>query len=329
VALPSSICYVGSDAFPAGCSISSLSGDVGIAFDLRMIVNREAILRFLAKYYVDLSLFEREQDPDICKSFGRFVTLYRRKRDDLQIVTKEFPRPISDQQDPSFESLEMLTHLTHPGICPLFGIVSPTESTNFLMARLYCSNGSLKEVIADPPSWWTPTAKSKAIAGIVLGMRFAHSFDCVHGSLKPSNILFDNNRNAQIVDFCSNRLRNHVEVGGRRESGHEEETRESDVFSFSLILFEILVGRRVVARVIRCGEVEICFVDDGERAVIPSSIPSSIRELIERGWSADWSVRPSFDYIYKVLKDNDFDTVEGNEVNEVLRFVSSLEASEY
>jgi serine/threonine protein kinase len=329
VALPSSICYVGSDAFPLHCSISSLSGDVGIPFDLKMIVNREAILRVLAKYDVDLSIFEREEDPHICERLGRFVRLYRRKSDDVKIVTKDFPRSKSDQQDTSFESLEMLTHLTHPGIFPLFGIVSPTESTNFKIARLYCSNGSLKEVIADPPSWWTPTAKSKAIAGIVLGMRFAHSLGCVHGSLKPSNILFDNNQNAQIVDFCSNRLQNHFEVCGRSESGNEEEIRESDVFSFSLILFEILVGRSVVARVSPCGEVEIRFVDDGERAVITSLIRSSIRGLIERGWSADRSVRPSFDYIYKVLKDNDFNTVEGNDVNEVLRFVSSLEASEY
>jgi hypothetical protein len=42
-----------------------------------------------------------------------------------------------------------------------------------------------------------------------------------------------------------------------------------------------------------------------------------------------WSVPHSFGEIYEVLKANDFTIVEGNEVNEVLRFVSYLEASEY
>jgi serine/threonine protein kinase len=100
------------------------------------------------------------------------------------------------------------------------------DSTNLTIATLYCQNGSLKEVLANPPSWWTPTAKSKTIAGIVIGMRFAHSLDWAHGSLKPSNILFDKTHNVQIVDFCSNRLQgrvsNDVEVSGRSEVDDEK-----------------------------------------------------------------------------------------------------------
>jgi hypothetical protein len=144
--------------------------------------------------------------------------------------------------------------------------------------------------------------------------------------------VFDNHQNVQIVDFCSNRLRGSVsndgEVRGRSEADDEKEALQTDVLSFSVILFEILVGRSVVAQSSSCGDVEIHFVDDGERAVIPSFIPFFVSELMESMWSADRSTRPSFDDIYQILKESNFDIVEGNDVTEVLRFVSSLEASE-
>jgi serine/threonine protein kinase len=260
--------------------------------------------------------------------------LYQRESDHFEITIKEFPRFGCVNDDALLGFLEMLTYLKHPSIAPFFGIVFPTDSTSLKIATLCCESVSLKEVLANPRSWWTPTAKSKTIAGIVHGMGFAHSIGCVHGSLKPSNILFDNNENVQIVDFCSNGLRGCVikegEVSSRSEADDGKESLQTDdVSSFCLILFDILVGRRVVAQASSGDGVEIYFVDDGERAEIPSFIPFFMRELMEKGCSADQSIRPSFSGIYECLKQNDFDIVEGNDVTEVLRFVSSLEASEY
>jgi serine/threonine protein kinase len=305
---------------------------------LQRIVNPKSILRVLANYALDLSTFKRKQNPTLSERLGKFVGLYERESDHFEITIKEFPRFGSAKDDALLCLLEMLTHLKHPSIAPLFGIVFPTDSTALKIATLCCESISLNEVLVHHPSWWTATAKSKTIAGIVLGMRFAHSLGCVHGSLKPSNILFDNDQNVQIVDFCSNRLRGSVsnegEVSGRGEADDEEEARDewealkTDVLSFSLILFEILVGRSVVVQPSSRDDIEIRFIDDGERAVIPSFIPFFMRELMERGLSAKSFSRPSFSEIYADLKENDFDIVEGNDVNEVLRFVSSLEASE-
>jgi hypothetical protein len=43
--------------------------------------------------------------------------------------------------------------------------------------------------------------KAKAVAGIALALRFAHSFGLVHGRLTTKNILFDSGHDIQIVDF--------------------------------------------------------------------------------------------------------------------------------
>jgi hypothetical protein len=46
--------------------------------------------------------------------------------------------------------------------------------------------------------------KSIAVVGIVLGMRFMHSFAFVCGNLKPSNIRSDASHRIQIVDIIPN-----------------------------------------------------------------------------------------------------------------------------
>jgi serine/threonine protein kinase len=88
-----------------------------------------------------------------------------------------------------------------------FGFVLPTASKKLKIARLYTRSGSPNDVLSTRPVWWTPTAKAKAkakaiaIAGIVLGMKFLHSFGLTHGRLKPSNILFDEYDRIQIADL--------------------------------------------------------------------------------------------------------------------------------
>jgi serine/threonine protein kinase len=68
------------------------------------------------------------------------------------------------------------------------------------IARRYATGGSLAEVLSDAP------AKAKAIAGIALGLRFAHSLGLLHRGLKASNVLFDADRRIQIADFRPIRL---------------------------------------------------------------------------------------------------------------------------
>jgi serine/threonine protein kinase len=70
----------------------------------------------------------------------------------------------------------------------------------------YGAGGSLAEVLSDGPAWWTPTAKAKAIAGISLGLRFAHGLGLLLGGLKASNVLFDADRRIEIADFSLIRL---------------------------------------------------------------------------------------------------------------------------
>jgi serine/threonine protein kinase len=50
---------------------------------------------------------------------------------------------------------------------------------------------SLAEVISVSLVWWTATAKAKAVVGLALALRFAHSLGLLHRCFASNNILFD------------------------------------------------------------------------------------------------------------------------------------------
>jgi serine/threonine protein kinase len=60
---------------------------------------------------------------------------------------------------------------------------------------------SLAEILSVNPDWWNPTTKVKAVVGIALGLRFAHSFRLIHGHLTANDIFFDSDHRVQIADF--------------------------------------------------------------------------------------------------------------------------------
>jgi serine/threonine protein kinase len=229
-------------------------------------------------------------------------------------------------------------NVTHPCIAAPFGFVLPMASKELRIARLYTRSGSLKDVVSARPLWWTPTAKAIAIAGIVLGMKFLHSFGLVHGCLKPSNVLFDESHRIQIADFgrCHFDPRESAaivrgvapEFAAPEVQYGQECTPKIDVFSFALILFEVVVGVPALGRTSTSEELGKLPVNACERVEIPGFVSGLVYLLIESGLSADPRERPSFDDIFEALEGNAFMIVDGVDSDEVSAFVSLVESSE-
>jgi serine/threonine protein kinase len=179
--------------------------------------------------------------------------------------------------------------------------------------------------LCDNPGWWTPTTKAKAIAGIALGMQFAHQLGIVHGSLKPTNILFDENHCVHIADFGSKHFQSKLD----KLIDADDDEKVEEVFSFASIVLYILVGRDMIGHSLPFDEEENQKMNNGELPVIPGFVPKFIRELIEDGWSQDRSMRSSFDSIIDILKENNFNIVAGVDNSEVLEFVDLIETSNY
>lgn len=114
-------------------------------------------------------------------------------------------------------------------------------------------------------------------------MSYLHAHNIIHGNLKPENILFDTNLNPKITDFGFSNFNYQDSI---LKSSNEKLiytppeifsdlkfTKESDVYSFSMIVYEILTTERPFKN---HSQIRIIMdVSNGKRPEIGSSIPAA------------------------------------------------------
>jgi serine/threonine protein kinase len=158
--------------------------------------------------------------------------------------------------------IDALIKLDHPFIVPFVGLILPvgriddSASVGSRIASQFMVRGSLRDVLASDSSWWNGTAKSIVIVGVVVGMIFMHELGTIHRDLKPGNILLDECHRPRICDFGSSRdlslsatmtskIGTPLYMAPELYNDTEDYDNKIDVYSFSLILFEIVTGRSV------------------------------------------------------------------------------------
>jgi serine/threonine protein kinase len=249
---------------------------------------------------------ELEEQPVLLEADRSSSRLYRMRQDRSLIVVKSICLSDSISKSQIESEIANLVNLRHPLIASPIGFAESTSPRRLKIARPYAAGGSLAEVLSDAPPWWTPTAKAKAITGIALGLRFAHSFGLLHGGLKASNVLFDADRRIQIADFSPIRL----QTGDAEPFSGEGWSPAADVCAFGFLLFEIAVVRH-----------------DAQPGAAPL-IPAFVSAIIEEGRSPSPTAVLSFADILQSLQANNFAILAGVDSAEVCAFVDSVESSE-
>jgi hypothetical protein len=202
-------------------------------------------------------------------------------------------------------------NLSHPCIATPIGFVESGESRELRLAQLVSEGESLAEVLSVKPEWWTPTMKAKAVTGIALSFRYAHSFGFIHGNLDSSKIIFGADHCVQITELRSVSLEsdeNEIEVGVGGFSG-EGWMPMADFDAFQSLLFQIAIG------------------DPGDPntwAVI-ADVPEFVPEIIRAIQLQDYDKIGSFDDIVVLLKRNEFRISNEVDSAEVWKFVNWVE----
>ncbi|KAK8892736.1 hypothetical protein M9Y10_029977 [Tritrichomonas musculus] len=179
---------------------------------------------------------------------------------------------------------------------------------HLVLISKYKEKGSLSKHIFS----LTPTLQICNIYGIALGMAYLHGENIIHGNLHPNNIVENERIHPEICDFDSQIIRfkrdDHFQFGKTliytppETFKGEEYTKSSDVYSYAIIVYEIIAGEHPFQDM---SPFEIITkVVNGERPPIPSKVPECYRMLIEKCWAPDPNSRPTFAEIVQIIDDN-------------------------
>ncbi|KAH7849864.1 hypothetical protein Vadar_024138 [Vaccinium darrowii] len=194
--------------------------------------------------------------------------------------------------------IEILSRVRSPRLVNILGFTSDSIGRKLIVVE-YMPNGSLYDIlhtISKPPAWSTRVLFALQVAKAVQLLHLSNP-PVIHRDIKSSNVLIDGENNARLGDFGL-ALRGHVEdvkikctppagTMGYLDPGYlapGDLSAKSDVFSFGILLLEIISGRKAIdmkysppsvvdwaAPLIRGGEYEaVCDVRIGppEDAVV-------------------------------------------------------------
>jgi serine/threonine protein kinase len=141
------------------------------------------------------------------------------------------------------------------------------------------------------------------IKGVAMGCAFLHSHSVAHRDLKSANVLYDRNLNVKLCDFAFSKFRQHLSNMMESQVGTpawmapevlrgETYTHEADVYSFGVIIWEI-VHRCEPLKGLHQFAVAIQVGVEGRRLGIGPECPMPWRDLMERCF-AEPAQRPSF-----------------------------------
>jgi serine/threonine protein kinase len=88
--------------------------------------------------------------------------------------------------------------LNHENIQPYFGHCSDLAPSIALISP-FCGNGTVMRYMKKKSA--DKHLRLKFITDVAKGLAYLHTLNVVHGDLKPSNILIDDNGNARLTDF--------------------------------------------------------------------------------------------------------------------------------
>lgn len=248
---------------------------------------------------------------------GTFGTVYHGKWRGTDVAIKRIKKSCFAGRSSEQEKLtkdfwreaQILSKLHHPNVVAFYGVVPDGTGGTLATVAEFMVNGSLRNVLLRKDRTLDRRRKLIIAMDAAFGMEYLHSKSIVHFDLKCDNLLV-NLRDPQrpickVGDFGLSRIkRNTLVSGGVRGTlpwmapellnGSSSRVSEKvDVFSFGIVLWEILTGEEPYANM-HCGAIIGGIVNNSLRPPIPETCEPEWRSLMEQCWSANPDVRPSF-----------------------------------
>ncbi|CAL5410527.1 unnamed protein product [Camellia sinensis] len=258
---------------------------------------------------------------------GTFGTVYHGKWRGTDVAIKRIKKSCftgrSSEQERLPKTVEfwreadILSKLHHPNVVAFYGVVQDGPGGTLATVTEYMVNGSLRHVLLCKDRQLDRRKRLIIAMDAAFGMEYLHSKNIVHFDLKCDNLLVNLKDPlrpiCKVGDFGLSKIkRNTLVTGGVRGTlpwmapellnGSSSKVSEKvDVFSFGIVLWEILTGEEPYANM-HYGAIIGGIVNNTLRPTVPSYCDPEWKLLMEQCWAPDPIVRPSFTEITRRLR---------------------------
>ncbi len=234
-------------------------------------------------------------------SFGKvYLGRYREQPVAIKLVERELT---VDERKEFIREVRIMKDLRSDYIVPLYAVCD--EPGRACVVMKYMAQGSLRSVL-DSGVDLTPSQRHPLALDVVLGLHYLHSEGIWHRDLKSANVLMDSEGRARLSDFgLSKGKSNMVSTIDKHSdalewmapevvlSGGDKRafTAEADIYSLGMVLWEIWTGKKPY---VGCDDGQVYLkVSQGQRELIPETVPEVYQDVIKGCWQEDKFQRPS------------------------------------
>ncbi|TEB37673.1 kinase-like protein [Coprinellus micaceus] len=226
-------------------------------------------------------------------------------------------RYVKDRNDRLVREAKVWSRLAHPNVTPFLGISFDVGQGQVGAPALICpyySKGNLTKYLEDN----TEANRFRLLAEAASALNYLHSLQpngIIHGDMKASNILVNDDGHACLADFGLSRI---LEVRGftTKSSGgtcrwmayelvvppEDEEdnddyvpplTRETDVWAFGMTILQVVLTGSVPYHNLIMDPAVIFAIIRRNLPERPPNLPNVVWRLLERCWDFSPTNRPS------------------------------------
>ncbi|XP_006811442.1 tyrosine-protein kinase STK-like [Saccoglossus kowalevskii] len=207
---------------------------------------------------------------------------------------------------------EIMKNLRHDHLLQLLAVCSDREPI-YIVTELM-SNGSLLEYLRnerDEERMLTEGQLIDMMAQVASGMQYLEANNYIHRDLAARNVLVGENNLCKVADFGLTRLINGEYIAQRdtkfpvkwtapEAANYQRFTIKSDVWSFGILMFEIITKGRVPYAALGTQET-LNFLARNERMAKPHECSNALYELMLKCWEQEPFNRPTFEFMFSYL----------------------------
>ncbi|KAI3925807.1 hypothetical protein MKX01_003366 [Papaver californicum] len=237
---------------------------------------------------------------------GAFANVYRGVWNGSDVAIKVYIG--SDYQEATIldykKEISIMQRLRHPNVLLFMGAVYSPE--RLAIVTEFLPRGSLFKTLHKSKEALDIRRRLRMALDVVRGMNYLHHRNppIVHRDLKSSNLLVDKNWTVKVGDFGLSKWKHATFVTGRSGRGtpqwmapevlrNEPSDEKSDVFSFGVILWELMTESIPWTELNSLQVVGVVgFMD--RRLDIPETLDPRLASIIEDCWRSEPGSRPSF-----------------------------------